>query len=722
MPCLLRTKNLISLLLRGLASGLLLTSLHTNADPVSQQRLAAATTDGSDWLSHGRDFSETRYSPLEQVSTENVAELGLAWSFDFPETRGLEGTPLVADGVMYVTGNWSVVYALDAVTGSPLWTHDPGVDRNRANAFCCGVVNRGVALWNNSVLVATLDGYLISLDRSNGAEQWRTLTIDQSQNYSITGAPRVANGVVLIGNGGSEYGVRGYVTGYAATTGEQLWRFYTVPGNPADGFESPQMKMAADTWKGEWWTMGGGGTVWDSIAYDPALDLVYIGVGNGGPHNREVRSPGGGDNLFVSSIVALRPSTGEYVWHYQQNPGESWDYTATQQMVLADITWQGEVRKVLMQAPKNGFFFIIDRTSGELLSAEPFVPVNWATHYDLATGRPVEVPAARYIDEPFMLRPSGLGGHNWHSMSYSKQTGLMYIPALNFAAPMEQEDEFTWYSNQWNLGYKVKPSPFGKLITQAILRRMIDSYLLAWDPLKQEEVWRIPVPDMGGGGVLSTAGKLIFQGTENNRFSAYNAVDGSKLWEFDTQHGIVAAPISYAVDGRQYVSVMAGQGGGFSMMTGLEKIPATPIRRVLTFSLGQNKQLPAYEITGDRAAPPRTTADEDTIERGGVAYMRFCARCHGSGVVSDGSVPDLRKLDPYWYENFDQVVLEGSMVNLGMPRFDSVLTPEQSSEVKDYILEQAQDQWELDQAGTWWLGLQAWFADKVAMVLVWFIG
>ncbi len=692
-----------------------------SAAPVTQQRLVAASQAADEWLAHGRDLDETRFSPLDQVNTGNVGQLGLAWRYDFPDTRGLEGTPLVADGVMYVTGNWSVVHALDATTGEPLWVYDPGVDRHRANAFCCGVVNRGVALWQDSVLVGTLDGYLVAIDRATGAERWRTLTIDPHRNYSITGAPRVADGVVVIGNGGSEYGERGYVGGYDAATGEQLWRFYTVPGNPADGFESPQMALAAATWTGEWWTMGGGGTVWDAIAYDPELDLLYVGVGNGAPHNREMRSPGGGDNLFVASIVALRPATGEYVWHYQQNPGETWDYTATQQMVLADIEWRGRPRKVLMQAPKNGFFFIIDRETGELLSAEPFVPVNWATHYDLASGRPAEVPEARYVDRPFMLRPSGLGGHNWHPMSYSLDTGLVYLPALDFGAPMEQEEKYTWFEGQWNLGYKVNPSPFGKLLTQALLRRLTDSYLLAWDPLKQREVWRVPNPDLGGGGVLSTGGGLVFQGNADNRFKAFDARDGSELWSFDTQHGIVAAPITYRVDGRQYVTVMAGQGGGYSMTIGLERLPATPRRRVLTFALGGDGILPAYDLPPGRERPPATDADADAVARGARAFTRFCARCHGAGAVSDGSVPDLRRLDNDWYGKFDQVVLEGLMEGAGMPRFDSVLDARQSADIKAYILTRAEEQWQLEQDAGWWRDVKAWAADKVAAVLVLFI-
>jgi PQQ-dependent dehydrogenase (methanol/ethanol family) len=699
---------------------LLCTSLSV-ASPVTRERLLSAPLEADEWLTHGRDYSETRYSPLAQVTTDNVSRLGLAWQTELPATRGLEGTPLVADGVMYVTGNWSVVHALDARSGEPLWTFDPGVSRERAKAFCCGVVNRGVALWDDSVLLGTLDGYLIALDRATGEERWRTLTIDPAKSYAITGAPRVVDGVVVIGNGGSEFGVRGYVSGYDVATGEQLWRFYTVPGNPADGFESPQMAAAAETWTGQWWTMGGGGTVWDSLAYDPELDLLYVGVGNGAPHNREMRSPDGGDNLYIASIIALRPRTGEYVWHYQQNPGETWDYTATQQMILTDLPWNGKTRRVLMQAPKNGFFFILDRATGELLSAEPYVPVNWASHYDLATGRPVENPAARYVDAPFRLRPSGLGGHNWHSMSYSPQTGLVYLPVLDFAAPMEQEEAYSWYEGHWNLGYKTEHSPFGKLVTQALLSRMIDSYLLAWDPVAQREVWRAPNPDVGGGGVLATGGGLVFQGNADNAFVAYDARGGDALWSYDTQHGIVAAPISYRLDGRQYVTVLAGQGGGYSMMMGIERLPATPRRRVLTFALDADGLLPAFELPPGRAKPRATAADAAAIARGGQAYTRFCARCHGAGVVSDGSVPDLRKLDNRWYERFDAVVMDGLMESAGMPRFDDVLTSAQSAEIKAYVLDRAMDEWKLQQDADWWLSVKTWCADLLAAFLIVFI-
>ena len=363
--------------------------------PVTAERIIHADREPGNWLTHGRTYSEQRFSPLKQINDRNVGDLGLAWHYDFGTRRGLEATPLVIDGVMYVTGNWSVVHALDARTGRPLWQFDPEVDPAWAVHLCCDVVNRGVAAWGDKIYVGTLDGRLIALDMATGRKVWEVLTVDRDWPYSITGAPRVANGKVFIGNGGAELGVRGYVSAYDAETGKQVWRFYTIPGDPSKPFESPAMEMAAKTWSGKWWTMGGGGTAWDSLVYDPELNLLYIGVGNGGPWNQEIRSAGDGDNLFLSSIVAVNADTGEYVWHYQTTPGDTWDYTATQTMILAELNIGGKQRKVIMQAPKNGFFYVLDRGTGELLSAEPYVAVTWATHVDMATGRPVERPGPR---------------------------------------------------------------------------------------------------------------------------------------------------------------------------------------------------------------------------------------------------------------------------------------------------------------------------------------
>ncbi|MEE2654075.1 MAG: PQQ-dependent dehydrogenase, methanol/ethanol family [Pseudomonadota bacterium] len=383
-----------------------------------------ASNPDENWLSYGKDYREQRYSELAQINRDNVSDLGLAWSFDTEYNRGLEATPIIVDGVMYVTGNWSVVYALDVRSGELLWKYDPKVPREWAKMACCDVVNRGVAVYEGKVFVGSLDARLIALDAASGEVIWEVQSADiKAYPYTVTGAPRVAKGLVFIGNGGAEYGVRGFVSAFDADTGELRWRFYTVPGNPADGFENEAMRKAAESWTGKWWEYGGGGTVWDSIVYDDELDQLYIGVGNGSPWNHRVRSPEGGDNLYLSSIVALDPDSGEYLWHYQETPAETWDYTATQHIMLADMEVDGATRKVIWHAPKNGFFFVIDRENGQLLSAEPYADVNWATHYDMATGRPVETEIARYPDGPELIRPSSMGAHNWQPMAYSPETG-----------------------------------------------------------------------------------------------------------------------------------------------------------------------------------------------------------------------------------------------------------------------------------------------------------
>src|SRR6056297_1756079 len=453
---------------------------------VDGERIVEADGEPGNWLTHGRTYSEQRFSPLARVDTQNVDELGLAWSFELPTRRGQEATPIVVDGVMYVTGSWSMVFALDARTGEKLWSYDPRVPRATGRNACCDAVNRGVAVWEGKVLFGTLDGRLMALDAVTGEKLWERVTVDQSQPYTITGAPRVVKNKVLIGNGGGEYGVRGYLSAYDPDTGEMLWRFYTVPGNPADGFENEAMAMAAETWNGEWWKLGGGGTVWDSMAYDPELDLLYVGVGNGSPWNQAQRSPGGGDNLFLSSIVALRPDTGEYVWHYQTTPGDTWDYTATQHMILADLTIEGVERKVLMQAPKNGFFYVLDRTNGEFISAEAYVPVTWATHVDPETGRPVESPDAQYANEARLVRPAPYGGHNWHPMAFNQNAGLVYIPALDIPFSFAQDNAFKHNPGGWNTGLDLAqtvPPKDAETLVDALSQ--VKGHLTAWDPVSQ---------------------------------------------------------------------------------------------------------------------------------------------------------------------------------------------------------------------------------------------
>ena len=662
---------------------------------VDGRRLLNAADDSSNWMSYGRTYSEQRFSPLKQVNLETVGELGLAWSFDFNTRRGIEATSLVVDGVMYTTSSWSIVHALDARTGEHLWTYDPGVERVKVRHACCDAVNRGVAVWEGQVFVGVLDGRLVALDAATGKVNWEVATVDPELPYTITGAPRVIDGKVLIGNGGAEFGVRGFISAYDVTTGETLWRFYTVPGNPADGFENDAMKMAAETWNGKWWELGGGGgTVWDSMAYDPELDLLYIGVGNGTPWNREIRSPGGGDNLFLSSIVALRPDTGEYVWHYQTTPGESWDYTATQHIILADLEIDGKSRKVLMQAPKNGFFYVIDRSTGELISANNYIDVTWATHIDMETGRPVEAEGARYIDSPMAVTPSYLGGHNWHPMSFNPDTGLVYIPVLDFPASYGQPEDFVYRPGSANTGADgvVGSLPDDQAARDA-LRPLMQGRLLAWDPRTQSEAWRVEHAGPWNGGTLSTAGNLVFQGTADGKFAAFRADTGERLWDFPTQTGVVAAPMTYEIDGEQYVSVAAGWGGAYALVFGeyvqAESMPN--VSRVLTFKLGADGDLPPVEWRPAVAFnPPERTADPDTEQEGFALYQDICMGCHGLNAVSGLLIPDLRGSGMiHSAESWDQVVRGGILAPRGMASFEPYLTKEQSEAIRAYIIREA---------------------------------
>ncbi len=665
------------------------------AAAVDSARLLAADEDTANWLTYGRTYSEQRYSPLKQVNADSVADMGLAWSFDFNTQRGIEATSLVIDGVMYTTSSWSIVHALDARTGEHLWTFDPEVDREKIKHGCCDAVNRGVAAWKGQVFVGVFDGRLVALDAATGKVNWSVATVDTELPYTITGAPRVIEGKVLIGNGGAEFGVRGFISAYDVDSGDMIWRFYTVPGNPELGFENDAMKMAAETWNGEWWELGGGGgTVWDAMAYDPELDLMYIGVGNGTPWNREIRSPGGGDNLFLSSIVALRPDTGEYVWHYQTTPGESWDYTATQHIILADMEIDGEPRKVLMQAPKNGFFYVVDRATGELISANNYTNVTWATHVDMETGRPVEVEGARYIDSPFVVTPSYLGGHNWHPMSYSPDTGLVYIPVLDFPAAYGQAEDFLYRPGTGNTGTSgvVGSLPDSQAERDA-MRPLMKGRLLAWDPRTQSEAWRVEHNGPWNGGTLATAGKLVFQGTADGKFAAFRADTGERLWDFPTQTGVVAAPMTYEIDGEQYVSVAAGWGGAYALVFGeyvqAESMPN--VSRVLTFKLGAEGQLPPVDwqpsVVFD---PPPRSASAEVEEAGFALYQDTCMGCHGLNAVSGLLVPDLRGSGLiHDADSWDKVVREGILAKRGMASFADYLDREQSEAIRAYIIREA---------------------------------
>lgn len=678
--------------------GLIGSAVFAQADSVTAGRLLEADSEPQNWLAHGRTYSEQRFSPLDQINTETVGQLQLAWFHDLPDRRGQEATPLIVDGVLYTSSAWSKVRALDAITGELLWEYDPEVPGEWAVNVCCDVVNRGVAIWENSVLFGTLDGRLISLNADTGELQWETLTVDPNMPYSITGAPRVAKGKVFIGNGGAEFGVRGYISAYDIDTGELAWRFYTVPGNPADGFESEILAEVAKTWTGEWWRLGGGGTVWDSMAYDPELDLLYFGVGNGSPWNQKFRSPEGGDNLFLSSIVAVKPDTGEYVWHYQTTPGEEWDFTATQHMILADLEIDGQMRQVIMQVPKNGFFYVIDRLTGELISAEAVVPVNWASGIDMETGRPVETPNARYrlTETAQLLLPGPLGIHNWHPMSFHPQTQLVYVPVQEISFPYLSEQEMDVTNLRVNLGVDVSAAglPADPEIKEQALATF-RGHLAAWDPVAQEEVWRVQHAGPWNGGVLSTAGNLVFQGTAAGELAAYSADEGEKLWSFDAQTGVIAPPVTYSVGGEQYVTVVAGWGGIFPLLTGEVSHRSGKqinISRVLTFKLGGSAQLPEVEaVSSIVPEPPADVGDADQVVLGKSLFDPYCSSCHGSAAVGGGVIPDLRYSALLHGDGWYEVVLNGAFSEKGMVGFGEELSREDAAAVRAYVIQQANE-------------------------------
>jgi len=666
------------------------------AGNVDGQRIINAK-DG-EWLSHGRGYDEQRYSPLKTINKNNIKDLGLAWSFDVEYQKGLEASPVVVDGVMYTTTSWSAVYALDAKTGRQLWYFDPKVPKEYLKYLCCSPANRGVAVWKGRVYLGTVNGRLIALNAKTGSVDWQVQTTPADQPYSITGAPRIVKDKVIIGNGGAEMGVRGFITAYDTATGEQQWRFYTVPGNPEKGFENKTMAMAAKTWTGEWWKLGGGGTAWDSMAYDPELDLMYIGVGNGSPWNRKIRSPQGGDNLFLSSIVAVKPDTGEYVWHFQTTPSDNFDYTATQHMILADLEIKGVKRKVIMQAPKNGFFYMLDRSSGEFLSAKPYVTVTWAKHVDPETGRPVEdKTVTEFTERTQMVWPAPYGGHNWHPMAFNPNTGLVYIPAIempHFFNAQQKMDK----KRIWNLGMNWVKTPETPE-AMAMNREYTSGQLLAWDPVKQKEAWRVSYPTPGVGGMLTTAGDLVFHGLPQGMLKAYSASDGEPLWEAFTQTGVVAPPISYEIDGEQYIAVMAGWGGMFSMTGGtvLRKTEGPGPNRVLVYKLGAKQQLPeAPKLATEAPKPPPATASKEQVALGRALYDSYCQFCHGLNAISGGLYPDLRHMDTAAQQAFLGIVYGGAYKDRGMAAFNDHLSVEEVQAIQDYLVQRANDDYGIE--------------------------
>lgn len=665
-----------------------------SASDVTDAVLVAARPDGN-WLTYGGNYAEDRFSTLEEITRDNVDELGLAWTYDIELRGGVEATPLVVGGIMYISSPWSVVHAIDTRTGERLWRHDPGVPRIRGRLACCGVVNRGVALYEGKVIVGTIDGRLIALDAESGDVVWETLTIDPNEAYTITGAVRVVQGLAIIGNGGAEYGVRGYVSAYNADDGELVWRTYTVPGNPADGFESEAMEMAAETWSGEWWVAGGGGTAWDSIIYDPDLDLLYVGTGNGSPWSRNLRSPGGGDNLFLASILALRPQTGEYVWHFQTTPGDHWDYTAVQPMTLADLEFDGRMRRVIMQAPKNGFFYVLDAETGEFLSGQEYIVQNWAEGLDLETGRPTDRPEAVHAEVWTLITPAALGGHNWQPQSFNPETGLMYLPIQE--GWVERSEPPDWVYTDLEIedhGFGPRVNNVGHVSRYGA--RDDAGFLVAWDPQAQEARWSVPLLGYWNGGTMTTTTGLVFQGGGDGRFVAYDAENGDRLWEVSTGLGILGGPVTYLVDGRQHVTVSAGWGGarGRSGAPYGDAANYEQRGRVFTFVLGGAREMPEPRRKRPVSVPSVAAdlpADEASLASGGELYRQYCRHCHGAGGGSEGAIPNLQRATDIVHRNFEDIVLGGSREPQGMPSYDGLIDAGQLRLIQAYVVSQARE-------------------------------
>ncbi|MFC3052126.1 PQQ-dependent dehydrogenase, methanol/ethanol family [Kordiimonas pumila] len=647
-----------------------------------------------DWPSYGLNPEETRFSNLTDINLDNIGRLGFAWSFENFVVRGRthrgnEATPLMVAGTLYFSGPWSVVYALDARTGTLIWQYDPDVAGQAARSACCDVISRGVAYTNDRIIAATFDGYLVSLNAQTGTPVWRTDTFtDRSRNYSITGAPRIAGDLVLIGNSGGEFGVRGYVSAYHILDGSLAWRFYTVPGVEPD--ISDVSKMMRNSWSiNTDWSYAGGGTVWDSIVYDTEMGRVYIGVGNGSPWPAWERSPGGGDNLFLSSLVALDAKTGAYIWHYQTTPADSWDYTATQQITLAHLAEGNSHVPVLIQAPKNGYFYVIDRRNGRLISAEPYTKVTWSKGIDPDTKRPILNEEAIYSGKPGLVRPAHMGGHNWQPMAYNPDAQVVFLPVLEEALEYQGYEKDRYKAGEIRVKARVKqPSSETSPLLGDYGEGVPHSVLKAWDVALQKEVWSSDPMPWWAGGVLATAGGLVFQGGADGYLRAYNAEDGTLVAALDTGSAIMAAPITYRLDGEQYIAVLAGFGGGAKTFpSGSAPLQFENRERLLVFKL-DGKQIPkppSRAATTSRTSHSQTSFDFRLASRGQKLFSDHCSRCHAfKGVPAN--IPSLWSMPPELYDTLESIVLRGSMSYAGMPMFADSLDSEDIKAIREYLL------------------------------------
>lgn len=662
---------------------------------VTEKRLLNANAEPSEWLTGGRDWRQSYYSPLTKINKGNVTQLGFAWSSaPIDLSRGFQSTPIVVDGHMFASGNRGDVYAVDARTGRILWTFKSRIDPNVVS--CCGGANRGVAVWRGKVYVASLDAQLYALDAADGHIIWKADTvIDHRRSYSSSGAPYIAGKYVVIGQSGAEYDTRGYVSAYDLQTGKLGWRFFIVPGDPKIGFEHPELAIAANTWDPESrWDIGGGGAPWDGMAYDPELNLLYVGTGNGLPWSRALRSPKGGDNLFLSSIIALNADTGRLKWHYQTTPADNWDYNACQKMILADLSLGKRERKVLMQAPKNSFFYVLDRATGELISAEPYIYRNWASHVDMKTGRPVETAQADYSNQPKLIFPTDTGGHNWSPMSYNHTTGLVYIPTL-LAGELygTVQEPFQRKSRVWNHGVTygpveafeigALPFPQGWPSLEQLKAGWPDpaprTFLMAWDPIRQKQVWSVETTSKkhsgqrSSPGVMSTAAGLVVQGSINGDLNIFDASTGEQLHQIAVGTGMAAAPMTYSIEGEQYIAIMAGS-------------DIDDLGRIIAFKLGGGSvpQLPPSAEGVGAAGPPPLSDSRDLaqIKRGEGLFTATCAACHFTG----GRAPDLTRMTIRAHREFFKIVRQGARAEKGMPNFGETLSDADARAIRAYLV------------------------------------
>ncbi|MGB5722116.1 MAG: PQQ-dependent dehydrogenase, methanol/ethanol family [Woeseiaceae bacterium] len=658
------------------------------AGEVTEKRVLAEASSGVNWFLKGGNFRGQHFSPLRAINDKTVADMGLAWSTDLPVPDGISATPIVVDGVVYLSGAYSLVFAIDAKTGKVIWQYDPDVrSRLATDAAMSWIarVNRGVAVWQGKVFATTADCRLIALDADNGKELWSQQTCETGMGYRISDSPYVGGELVFVGNAGSESHKknRGYVSAYDADSGQLRWRFYTVPSDDPKENTSAAMKMAAKTWSGDALEkFGGGGSNWNEMTYDPESGLLFFGTAGAIPYDYHRRSPEGGDNLFLSSVVAVSADTGEYVWHYQTVPEDSWEYNATMNIVLADLSIDGENRKTLLIAPKNGFHYVLDRLTGELLGADNFAKVNWATHIDMDTGRPVYDPAAEFWkrpDEDVAVWPNMWGAHSWNAMAFHPELELVYIPVIDVPTIVSGYEDGD-YDDTLEMQTVVDGKPFspGKLI--------------AWDPVRNEARWTIGHDLPFNGGVLTTAGNLVFQGDAYGRFNAYSAEDGRSLWSVSTGSNITAAPVSFSIDDKQYVLVPVGAGGGiqfvFPEMHGGDRVQGPT--RLMAFALQADSPMPLVAVTPPALpAQPVLDASAEELETGRQIYSWECKGCHGKNVVArfGGSVPDLRYANIETHDSWHGIVVGGARQVNGMPRFEVSL--EESEAIRKYVLSRA---------------------------------